>query len=351
MIALIRRRSPAPLRFVVASVLLAAGLTAAAAPAEACSPAAGVTSTIPAADATTYPANAPIYFYGYYLALTPSVAVTVDGQPASLVDVSDQTPHVFTPSFAGGVTSLRVRIDPPPSPGQEVSLSGNLCQSAPSCDPVLLQFTAAAPDEQGPATPPGLTFDLHDHGDSLAATTCDESGDFAWWLRIQGLPATAAGESPVFYDITAFTDETLSTRVAQWSRFAEPGDVDVRLVGTADLVVGAPLPEAACFRIDLADLAGNPGASSNVACAPCLYRADPPSSKDPAEPSWTSADVYPGGFCGDRQVPPAGSGDPESASGGCQLAAAPGVARGGLLAALPLFLLPLARRRAARRRA
>lgn len=323
----------------VASALLTLGLVAPAPRAEACSPPPpGVYQTLPATGAS-WPLNVPVHLFGG-AALGDGVdsfyTATVNGQPATLVEVSEKT------SLDG---SLQVRVEPPPSIGDVVAIAGTFCPAELSCYPIEMEYTVAAEDVAGIDAAPALWFDLHEHAHEPGGS-CGPPGTLTWWLHLEDLATQTASESPLIYTVTAFAPGDLSTPVRTWSLLGRGGDEALEVWGDVD-PAGVDPAEAFCFRVDVADLAGNPGQSSSTSCAPCRFHADEEYAA--GEPAWSSADVYPGGLCADGAVNPTVEpegefvGDLETRA--CQVASAPGAPGGGLLLAAALPLLGLARRR------
>src|SRR4051812_34865809 len=79
----------------------------------------GVSGTIPA-DGQKYPGNAAVVLQGQGISLTDA-SVTVDGQPATLKDVSK--------TFFSEVGLFGVTVEPTPAPGQQVVITGTFCAS------------------------------------------------------------------------------------------------------------------------------------------------------------------------------------------------------------------------------
>ncbi|EYF07631.1 Hypothetical protein CAP_8132 [Chondromyces apiculatus DSM 436] len=341
-------------RKLAVSSLLTLGLFAAAPAAEACTYVTGVLGLSPSEEVSTWPEGTPIYILAVDEVTlesggAPLYEVTVDGEPASLVLADNATPTSWD--------KVKVQVEPLPVAGQVVDLRGTFCEGC--TEEFARHFTVGPADTEGPAgEAPWLWFDLHDHSDEMFPTNCGGyAGEpFTWSFHVEGLPPYSE-ESPYIYTLTAFRSDDLTTEVTRWNFTPWDTTMDVPLGGEDTLVV-SDLPEAYCFRVDTFDLAGNPGPSSNVACAPCHYRVD--NSVDYPVESFKAWEIYPGGACADGAVNPGGpeacatadcagaSGDDPIRIEGCQCSTGVGAAATGSgmawLGALP-FAAWLARRR------
>ncbi|WP_155798176.1 hypothetical protein [Sorangium cellulosum] len=273
---------------IIAALLCTAAMESSA---EACSPPLpGLTGTLPESGGSL-PANAAIFFDGYSISLD-AVSVTVGGEPASLVAVTD------LPSLG---YSLVARIDPPPGEGQAIVIEGDFCRAAEPCGPTRIELTAGAADADAPAGPSGVSFDVHDHADfKSSGGDCQVDSDLSWWVTVEGEIA-GSGEAPVITTIEAFLDDTFTDPVMSQSRLMNAAALTVALSRTTDVLDGAAAPEAFCFRATAIDAAGNAAGEAVHACKPCYYRKDPETAQPglgaPPEPAWTEGDIYPGGTC------------------------------------------------------
>ncbi len=274
--------------------------------ADACSPPLpGLAGSIPSTG-ETYPGNAAVFFLGYDISLT-SVSVKVDGQPASFMAAPDID--------ALGLGSLAARIVPTPAKGQMVTIEGDFCPAASPCGNSVITFTAGDADNTPPAAPTTISFDLHDYPDfKSSGGDCQSDSDLGWWIDVEATPP-AASESLVALRVEAFRDETFQEVVFAESTFLSSTKQSLSSHHTINVLNGADAPEAFCFRASLRDVAGNPASETVHACAPCNYREDAagmPGFSPPSEPTWTPADIYAGGPCGDG----AGGSGGSSGSGG-----------------------------------
>jgi len=233
------------------------------------------------------PTNGEIHFEGYGLSLS-GVSVTVNGNPASLVEVPSR-----------GVGSKAARVTPEPAVNAEVILSGTFCEAADNCDAHTLIFSAIPADSTPPAVPV-LTVNLHDHADTSAGVgSCVGDAAATLWFHLQGTPA-AAGEALVVHVV----------EVADGVDFGTPFRTTARLVNAADQVMSVRLEPGVvmgelggrfCYRAFDVDYAGNQSAYSPVTCAVCHARAESGDagmfSSPPEEPQWMGADVVAGGPC------------------------------------------------------
>ena len=259
--------------------------------ADACSPPfPALTGSIPAMG-ETYPGNAAVFFLGYGISLD-AVTVKVDGQPASLTPAADID--------ALGLGSLSARVVPTPTPGQTVTIEGDFCGASNPCGNSSITFKAGEPDNAPPAAPSAISFDLHDYPDfKSSGGDCQNDSDLAWWIDVSATPP-AASESRVVLHVEAFRDETFQEMVFAESTFVTASSTSLLSRHTVNVLNGAAAPEALCFRASVRDVAGNPASETVHVCAPCYYRKDAAGMGDfspPAEPTWTAADIYPGGAC------------------------------------------------------
>lgn len=274
--------------------------------AQACSPPLpGLTSSIPA-DGETYPANGYIFFMGYYIGLA-KVSVTVNGQPATLSDISS--------TFAGAPFELSARVMPEPKPGDAIVISGDFCEQD-VCAAKSISFTAGAADTQAPPSPSKAWFNMYDFPDfKSSGGDCQFNTDLSLWTHIEGMPA-GMGEAPLLYHVEAFSDMGMTKSVLDTVSFVNEAAV---AWGYRKLLAdfGGVNPADVCFRITAIDGAGNKSAESAAFCKACYARTDAPgiSQSVPPEPQWTSADIYAGGPC-DTGMGAGGSGGGGNGNGG-----------------------------------
>jgi MYXO-CTERM domain-containing protein len=288
--------------------------------ARACSPPLpGLSGSLPESGAT-YPANAVVFLYGYQLALDDA-EVTVDGAPAALVaDTSVTAP----------IGALAVRVDPEPAPGQVVTLTGTFCSAGSGCPEETVTYTAGPADDDAPASPGRVTFDVYDHADFVADIgACESDSHVAWFVHFQGAPPAEGGAAPVLHLVEGFRDEKLSDLAFSSHAFASEDDVTVTIRSRVETLEGADVTEAICFRVTTIDTAGNK-ADPTTLCRPCHFRAEPgTTSETPLEPEWSDADAFAGGPCAGQGATSATSsggddgGDDPDSSGGCSCRSAP----------------------------
>jgi MYXO-CTERM domain-containing protein len=302
--------------------------------AHACSPAQpGMHSTMPA-DGGTHPANGIVLFFGF--GFTLDATVTVDGAAAALVPAGD-----FPAGIAGG---MGARVEPEPTEGQEVVITGDFCSDADleqgsGCEMRTIRFTAAARDETTPAAP-ATTFDVYDYPDfHSGGGDCMSDSDLAWFVHIDGA-APEPGGAPMAHLVEGLApgrSEVVMSRVV----FVDEASVDVTFHATSEALGGNALAEAMCFRVTTFDAAGHQSAVSDAACMPCHLRDesgdDGDDSSRPDEPSWNDDDIYEDGPCADG-------------SGGCSCRAARTSGSSGWLALAGAFVLAAARAWGRRRR-
>lgn len=302
-----KRRRLVPV-FLSIAALATAGV--AALPASACPPPLpGLTGSVPKSG-ETYPANAAVFLFGAQVSLD-DVAVTVDGQPASLVPAEEVA--------SLGLSSKAVLVDPQPAKGQSVLIEGTFCAPEYQCPVASVTFTAGAPDVSSPAPPSSVVFNVHDYPDfKSSGGDCQSDSDLAFWVHLFGVPASA-GESPVIYSVEAFRDAGLSDLAFAQRVFFQSEEVTVQARKTTAFLNGAEAPEALCFRVTALDASGNEAAGAVVTCEPCHYKQETGQPVDflpPAEPEWTAQDIYPGGQCDAGGNGAGGGSHAEGAGGG-----------------------------------
>jgi MYXO-CTERM domain-containing protein len=266
----------------VTTALTAAALyLAAEGPARACQPPLpGLFGSIPD-DGAEHPANAAVLLEGYYIALD-AVTVTVDGAPAVLVE---QPPLPW-------INGVFVRIEPQPQPGQEVILEGDFCPEPDQCEPRSITFTATAPDLTPPAPIAAFSVDIYAYPTADPGVgSCMSPSDFTRYFRVSA-PLPAPEESYNIHRLSVVGEGPVLP-----SRLAVTADMTIAVSGVEAELMGAPLAEAACFRVDTVDLAGNVGPASPPICLPCRMRVDTRAPFVPVEPTWTDDDLFPGGPC------------------------------------------------------
>ena len=286
-------------------------LLAAAPRADACSPLPpGVYNTIPG-EGQNYPGNAAVIIQGQGLSLTEA-SVTVDGQPATLKDVSK-------PLF-NGIGLYAVTVEPTPAAGQAVVITGTFCNAGSDCPPVALHYVATAADVVAPPSPDLASFSVHDYVDfKSSGGDCQAVSDFAWWITVKFPVPELAKDGVVMYQIEGYADASLAGGpvVEAFGYVNTTGNVVVPIRQTVTVLKGKPLGEAMCFRVKAYDSAGNtPSISPEILCKPCNYRADggPDNNFPPEQPMWTPADIYTGGPC-DFSTSSAGGSTSQTTSG------------------------------------
>ncbi|MFS8069960.1 MAG: hypothetical protein ACMG6S_26650 [Byssovorax sp.] len=331
-------------RSFLAISLTALALVAAAPRAHACSPLPpGVFGTVPV-DGAKYPGNAAVMLQGQGI-LPTEATVTVDGQPATLKDVSKTR---FSELGYVGVT-----VEPTPTEGQNVVITGTFCPPGSGCNPVTLHYQATASDTVAPSPIELLSYGIYDYTDfKSGGGDCQVDSDFAWWLKLKGTVPTALNESPLLYAIERYSDASLAGGpvIASSGYVAVSWSSSATIRGSVEGLDGKALPEAFCFRVKTYDTAGNTPSVSPVLCEPCNYRVDSVSNGDfpPAEPTWTAADAYSGGPCnasttatgtGGASAGAGGGNNGDGVIGGCSFrVAGEGDTTSGLFGALALAL-------------
>lgn len=288
------------------SLALAAAValgSAASRPARACAPPLpGLSNHIPE-NGATYPANAALFFWGHSISLD-AVTVTVDGTPASFVPAGD----VALVELGG----FAVRIDPTPSIGQVVKVSGNFCTPDVTCELKSIAFTTSAPDTTPPEPVKNLLFNVYDYPDFKASVgDCQIDSDLAYFLHADA-DAPAMDAAPEVWRVEAFRKGAMQD--VAFSRSVLAGGM-IRFQKLVQELSGADPATAFTFRVTTHDAAGNKGGSTLVKL-PCHVRVDPSGTSQwpPDEPMWTAADVYPGGACDESGS--GGSGGSGGAGGG-----------------------------------
>ncbi len=222
------------------------------------------------------------------------MTVKVDGQTAVFVDA----PDIASLPIGAAIVA---RIVPEPEPGQTVELAGTFCPDA-GCEPSAITFTAGAPDNAPPGSPTAISFDIHDHADFVSSGgDCQSDTDLTWYVRVDTVVAPGPSESAVALFVQAFRDASFQEVVFSKSGFLTGASGTLSMGYTVSVLDGKAPPEALCFRASVRDVSGNASLQIVEACKPCRYRTDDAggSFSSPPEPTWTSADVYPGGPCDD----------------------------------------------------
>jgi hypothetical protein len=325
-----------PLRAGLTVGLAATSLLLAPRAARACSPPPPEVLSVTPGDGQSYPANAAIYLEGYGLSLE-GATVTVDGAPAALVPVT--LAEGLAPANGLFGQTLTARVEPAPAAGQTVVLRGTFCGDFPSgeapCGERVITYTATAPDAAAPPRPPEARYDVHDHTDFLPAGpgSCFVPSELTYWVSLTP-PLPAAGEAPVAYVVEGFRDAALSSRVFVHSALATPElpAFGQRLLASA---LGTTSPADLCVRVRAVDLAGNEAGEAAVTCDPCHLKTDPSGGQmgagPPPQPTWTPADIFPGGSCdaSGGAGGSAGNGGGGGGAGGASGAGGSGGAGGG----------------------
>ena len=294
----------------LAGLIVASSTLSSLAPdAHACSPPApGLVASTPK-NGDTYPANAALLFYGYDITLD-ALIVKVDGQPATFVDAPDIA--------SLGLGALVARISPEPEPGQTVEIAGSFCPEV-ACEPSAITFTAGELDNAPPGSPTAISFDIHDHADFVSSGgDCQSDTDLTWYVRVDTVVGAGPSESAVALLVQAFRDASFQDIVFSESQLMTGASATVSRGTTVSVLGGEAAPEALCFRASVRDLSGNVSIPKVEVCKPCRYRKDDAGGNDshPPEPTWTSADVYPGGPCDEGGSGGNGGGNGGNAGGG-----------------------------------
>ncbi len=326
-----------PLKHLYFNTLVLGSICAAAAllPAEAkaCSPPApALTSTIPA-DGAYYPANGIILFNGFSISLD-QVTVTIDGNPAMLVDASG--------AFPTQVATLAARVSPKPMPDQKVTISGTFCAG---CATQSFSFTARPDDVVAPEGVTTAHYGVHDYADfKSSGGDCHFDSDLALWVHAQTIPASEE-EAPAILQIDAFADSALTNQLASTSSVITSGDTAWGYRVTTATLQGTA-PTAVCFRLSTKDLSGNDGPAPTVICNACYSRTEPQGMATgfpPDEPMWGEPDVIKNSPC-DFSVG-VGGGDTEGGSCGCRTAGQSQNSAAWIIAACSMVGLARSRKR------
>ncbi|PCC73805.1 hypothetical protein [Nannocystis exedens] len=252
-------------------------------PAEACDPGEPfLHSTLPA-DGAVYPGNAALLFDGFFISID-ALTVTVDGQPAALVPAD----------FADGLSEIAAFVEPAPTDGQVVVVSGSVCDG---CEPLTLTYTAGPPDVTAPApSVESSFFAVYDHADFVSGGgDCMSDSDLTLYVHL-------SQQSPAPGDPTLFTvawDPDGEGEVGFRRTLRVDGESHVLALSLVTERLGGkdPLAEV-CLDITAIDAAGN-AAEPFELCPACFARADAIEHgvDTPAEPAWTEADGVPGSPC------------------------------------------------------
>lgn len=244
----------------------------------------GLTSTIPT-EGATYPGNAALLFDGFDITLD-AVTVTVDGAPAQ-----------FTAApFASNWANIAVLVEPAPMAGQTVVVAGKFCEVG-ACDPVMLTYTAGAPDLTAPVpvVEAGF-FAVYDHADFVSSGgDCQSDVDVTLYVHTMQSEA-GPGDAPGVVRATwdggggggGFGDFT----------FASGPSAVLSVPMTLPSFGGKDPASEVCVTVTATDTAGNAAAPYEL-CPACFFRKDD-NEVDGSfipEPLWTEADAVPGSAC------------------------------------------------------
>lgn len=270
--------------------------------AEACSPSGDVWLVGPD-PANPIPANAAIRLHGGWLDAETIVA-TVDDAPATLVEL----PELFRFDYAWEERGYLVDglLE-----GQHVVVSW--CYGDSCVD--LIEYDAAAPQDEPPAPPASLLFDLHDYPDTYGfGPACQSSEQVRWWIKTETNPPTTDLELfYVFEGVDAADGETVL-----FSRYFEVFDPTEQVVVPRFEPDGIDVLEGMCVRGYALDSAGHTSDALEV-CLPCRYstaEAVTDGEGLPVEPMWTQGDIYPDGPCALGVPPPWDPGPPDPGGDG-----------------------------------
>lgn len=274
-------------------LLASAALSTAAPRAHACSPPAqGVTGTVPA-EGEKYPGNAAVLLQGQGISITDA-SVTVDGQPATMKDAY-WTVHLVKTRFVGFF------VEPTPVAGQSVVVTGTFCPPGSGCNPVTLHYQATAAFNEAPTPVDLVEVDVYDYPDfKSSGGDCLSDSLVTWWLHLKSPVPDRATEGAVLYVIDVLPSLGGEPDYIA-SGLVEPGWDPVVALPWLDFgFEGQPVPEEHRFNISTFNSVGNmPSPGGKSPSGTCHYRVDtiPSNGSLPAEPTWTAADIYPGGPC------------------------------------------------------
>lgn len=268
-------------------VALAAGLWVVPELAEACQPWPPVVDSI-VPDGEMHPANAAMVLRGHELTADHLVA-TVDGQPSQLIVDEQLSRHEGI--FIEYYRTLALRISPPPTPGQQVHVTGQVCGylDEPGCDPIDVAFTSDEPDLTPPIGVELLGFDLvrltAPEEDSCGASFSQVEFDLSF------PPDISLGESMVMYRLSVkHAEDDLSgglrdhvDDLASWE-----ASVEISRVGDDFPIDGW------CASVSTIDAAGNESATT-TSCSACMWTTREPHNIF-VEDVWLPV---PGGACDD----------------------------------------------------
>ncbi|MDC0720265.1 MYXO-CTERM sorting domain-containing protein [Nannocystis bainbridge] len=241
------------------------------------------------ADGDTYPANAALLFWGDGITLD-KVTVTVDGEPAALVDAP----------LAAGLAPLAAKVEPEPQPGQTVVVAGEFCGEGENC-PASISFIAGARDVTAPSPDVEKSFfAVFEHAQYTMTSGCDQFEiEQTLYVHLEQ-PAPTAGEAlPLFVMEWDPGGEFEGHGLHRTARGPSSTTV-VPITLAVDRLGGADVRTDVCLEVVAIDAAGNAAAPFEL-CPPCFVRTDeapqPDGSGPPDEPVWSDADAVPGSAC------------------------------------------------------
>lgn len=249
--------------------------------ADACSPGEPfLQGTVPV-DGATYPANAALLFDGFFISPV-GIGVTVDGQPAALVEAE----------YATGLSEWVMLVEPAPQEGQTVVVSGSFCEG---CEDVMITYTAGPPDLAAPQPiAADALFGIYDHADFVSSGgDCQSDSDLSFYFDLAQMPG---GESPNFFKIEWDPDGEGAAGFSKTVR-ASADALEVAVSVVTEQLGGADPLKDLCVQVTAFDAANN--AAEPFELCPCFFRKDDIETglDTPAEPEWTDADGVPGSAC------------------------------------------------------
>ncbi|MEM1033753.1 MAG: hypothetical protein AAF928_00445 [Myxococcota bacterium] len=224
-------------------------------------------------EAPSQPRNQQLWLRGRDLS-AQGLSVTVDGQAAGFIEAE--------PSDGRW---LALVVDPPPSEGASVVISGFACSELGFSCEVSRQYTAGPADKAVPSAPTRAAFNATKFGGGGC-------GPFGLTLRSRVELEGDLDETP-YVVVEIFEDPTLTEPIyVQRAARRGAGEVD-------EVFTGFEVPDVAplCVRYTGVDFAGNLSPASVAVCGPCETSND-----------------WPGVSC--LKGPPAGSGGADGGGAG-----------------------------------
>ncbi len=265
-----------PILSVLTASTVAATLVYCAPPSSAlaCSPNLSSVTDIRPQSAGVLPANAAIVFKGFSLGTYSfhgpegELQATINGEPAELI--VDEQLSAYS-DHDDSFWLLAVRLQPTPSPGDTVELSGAPCIYNP-CDSLAYQVTVGPPDLTPPPSVLDTAWEFVFEGTGVLEPNADSCGDYPWTGSFDittTFDALSANDEWSFVDVEVVPSPDKRYRKA-WQAvwLLDALTEDRRIPIHWDQLPAYVDPAPYCVHVTVRDAAGNTGGTRKQ-CTPC----------------------------------------------------------------------------------